>query len=145
LKTGCSRARFNVASVIVEPLYVFGLASTEARWLTIRQAVVAQNVANAYTPGYKALEVAPFADVYDTAGLQMATTQPDQLSPDLFDLASFAEKENAPWEVTYSGNSVSLEQEMLSANEVNRNYSLNMAIVKSFNQMLSMSVKGPSS
>ena len=47
-----------------------------------------------------------------------------------------------PWEVTYSGNSVSLEQEMLSANEVNRNYSLNMAIVKGFNQMLSMSVKG---
>ena len=135
---------FNVVGVIVEPVYLFDLASAQARWLTIRQAAVAQNVANANTPGYKALEVAPFAEVYDAAGLQMATTQPDHLSPDPFDLASIAEKENAPWEVTYSGNSVSLEQEMLSANEVNRNYSLNMAIVKSFNQMLSMSLKGSS-
>ena len=32
---------------------------------------------------------------------------------------------------------------MLSANEVNRSYSLNTALVKSFNQMLSMSTKGP--
>ncbi len=72
----------------------------------------------------------------------MAVTQPDHLSPDPFDLASMTEKDDTPWEVTYSGNSVSLEQEMLTANEVNRDYSLNMAIVRSFNQMLSMSVKG---
>jgi flagellar basal-body rod protein FlgB len=127
----------------VEPLYLFGLASAQSRWLAIRQTVVAQNVANANTPAYKAMAVAPFGDVFDAAGLQMATTQPDHMVPDSFDFASIAEKENTPWEVTYSGNSVSLEQEMLSANEVNRDYSMNTAIVKSFNQMLSMSAKGP--
>jgi flagellar basal-body rod protein FlgB len=139
-----TKVRFNVVGAIVEPVFLFDIASAATRWLTIRQAAVAQNVANAYTPGYKALEVAPFSEIYNAAGLQMATTQPDHLSPDPFDLASFSEKDDAPWEVTYSGNSVSLEREMLAANEVNRNYSLNMAVVKSFNQMLSMSVKGPS-
>ncbi len=129
-------------SVIVEPLYLFDLASAQSRWLTIRQASVAQNVANANTPGYKALVVAPFSDVYDAAGTQMSVTQPDHLSPDPYDLASMTEKDDTPWEVTYSGNSVSLEQEMLTANEVNRDYSLNMAIVKGFHQMLSMSLKG---
>lgn len=131
-------------SAIVEPLYLFDLTSAQARWLTIRQAAVAQNVANANTPSYKALEIAPFSEIYDAAGMQMATTQPDHLTPDPYDLASIAEKEDSPWEVTYSGNSVSLEQEMLSANEINRDYSLNMAIVKGFHQMLSMSLKGSS-
>jgi flagellar basal-body rod protein FlgB len=130
--------------VIVEPLYLFDLASAQTRWLTIRQAAVAQNVANANTPSYKAAEIAPFSQVYEAAGVQMATTQPDHLSPDPYDLASVAEKEDSPWEVTYSGNSVSLEQEMLTANEINRDYSLNMAIVKGFRQMLSMSLKGSS-
>lgn len=133
-----------LVSTIVEPLYLFGLASTEARWLAIRQAAVAENIANANTPGYKALEIAPFGEVYDAASLQMAATNPEHLSPDPFDLASVSEKDAAPWEVTYSGNSVSLEQEMLNANEVNRSYSLNMAITKAFNQMMSMSLKGSS-
>lgn len=129
----------------MEPLYLFGLASAESRWLTIRQTVVAQNVANANTPGYKAMEVQPFDDVYNATGMQMAATQPDHMQPDAFDVTSISEKESSPWEVTYSGNSVSLEQEMLKAGEVSRGYSLNTAIVKSFNQMLSMSTKGPSS
>lgn len=128
----------------MEPVYLFGLAATQARYLAIRQAAVAENVANANTPGYKALEVAPFSAVYDAAGVQMATTNSEHLSTDPFDLASIAEKDSTPWEVTYSGNSVSLDQEMLNANEVNRDYSLNMAISKAFNQMLTMSVKGPS-
>lgn len=126
----------------MEPLYLFSLASTQARWLAIRQAAVAENVANANTPGYKALEVRPFSQVLDAAGVQMAATNPDHLSPDLLGLSSISEKESAPWEVTYSGNSVSLEQEMLNANEVNRAYSLNMAVRKAFGQMLAMSVKG---
>jgi flagellar basal-body rod protein FlgB len=127
----------------VEPLYLFDLASAQQHWLAIRQTVTAQNVANANTPGYKAMEVAPFSDVYDATAMRMATTQADHMEPDTFDLNSIAEKETSPWEVTYSGNTVSLEQEMLNANEVNRDYSLNMSLMKSFNQMLSMSTKGP--
>lgn len=132
---------FDAVSAVVQPLYIFGLASTQARYLAIRQDAVAQNVANANTPGYKALEVAPFSAVYDAAGLQMATTNPNDLSPDPLDLASSSERGASPWEVTYSGNSVSLEQEMLEASEVNRNYSLNMAITTSFYKMLATSVK----
>ncbi|HEY1735386.1 MAG TPA: flagellar basal body rod protein FlgB [Methylovirgula sp.] len=127
---------------MVEPVYLFDLASAQARWLTIRQAAVAQNVANANTPGYQGLEIPSFGAVYEAAGVQMSVTKPDHISPDPYDLASMTEKDDTPWEVTYSGNSVSLEQEMLNANEVNRDYSLNMAIVRGFHQMLSMSLKG---
>jgi flagellar basal-body rod protein FlgB len=41
----------------------------------------------------------------------------------------------------HSGNSVSLEQEMLKAGDINRDYSLNTAIVKSFHRMFMTSLK----
>jgi len=108
----------------------------------VRQATVAQNVANASTPGYAALDVTPFADVYDQYQTTMVSTHPAHFGGDATDVSSIATKDANAWEVTHSGNSVSLEQEMLKANEVNRAYSLNTAVVKAFNQMLSASVKG---
>jgi flagellar basal-body rod protein FlgB len=126
----------------VGPVYLFDLASMQARWLSVRQATVAENVANASTPGYTAMDVTPFTEVYDQYHATLVATHPAHFSQDPTDLSSIETKDANPWEVTHSGNSVSVEQEMLKANEVNRAYSMNTAIVKSFNQMLSASVKG---
>ena len=46
-----------------------------------------------------------------------------------------------PWEVTHSGNSVSLEQELINASDVNRAYKLNTGIAKVFHRMLLASAK----
>jgi flagellar basal-body rod protein FlgB len=43
--------------------------------------------------------------------------------------------------VVHSGNSVSLEQEMLKAGDINQDYSLNTAIIKSFHRMFMTSTK----
>jgi len=125
----------------VQPIYLLDLASQQERWLTVRQAVVAQNIANANTPGYAGMDVGAFEEVYDGAQLQMTETNSKHLSVDALDPESSTTKESAPWEVTRSGNSVSLEQEMLKAGSINREYSLNTSVVKAFNQMLSASVK----
>jgi flagellar basal-body rod protein FlgB len=114
----------------------------QGRWLAVRQATVAQNVANASTPGYKGLDVTPFADVYDQYQATMVSTNPAHFGGDQMEPTSLAAKDANAWEVTHSGNSVSLEQEMLKANEVNRAYSMNTAVMKAFNQMMSSSVKG---
>ncbi len=58
----------------MEPIYLFDLASSQPRWLAIRQATVAQNIANANTPGYMAKEVAPFGDIYEQT--QLSSSQP---------------------------------------------------------------------
>ena len=49
--------------------------------------------------------------------------------------------DETPWETTDSGNTVSLENEMIKAGEVGRDYSLNTNIVKAFHAMLMQSVK----
>ena len=112
------------------------------QWLSVRQETVAQNIANANTPGVKAMDVRPFEDVLSDTGVTMVATNPAHFGSDPMAVGTIETKQGAQWEVTASGNSISLEQEMIKAGEVNRAYSLNTSIVKAFNQMLSTSVKG---
>jgi len=126
----------------VGPIRIFDLASQQARWLTARQAAIATNVANANTPGFAAGDVAPFDDVVNDASIRMAATNPGHIGIDPLAPDQVAIKDASAWETTQSGNSVSLENEMMKAGEVNRAFSLNMGIVKAFDQMLSASVKG---
>ena len=126
---------------VVGPLYLFELASSQARWLELRQSTIAANVANANTPGYKARDVEPFNKVLDTVPVRLATTSPShmQLSAAESDTRATAKKDS--WDVVHSGNSVSLEQEMIKGNDVNRDYSMNSAIVRSFHRMVLSSAK----
>ncbi|RTM13143.1 MAG: flagellar basal body rod protein FlgB [Bradyrhizobiaceae bacterium] len=121
---------------VVGPLYLFELASSQARYLELRQSTIATNVANANTPGFRARDVEPFNKVLDTMPVRLATTSPShmQLSPAETDTRATAKKDS--WEVVHSGNSVSLEQEMIKGSDVNRDYSMNSAIVRSFHRMI---------
>jgi flagellar basal-body rod protein FlgB len=126
----------------VGPIHLFDLASRHAQWLTARQAAIAENISNANTPGYKAGDVEPFESIYDSARLTLVTSDPRHLRLEDSELGSFAVKESPAWEIHHSGNSVSLEQELLKANEVNGDYSLNRSISKAFSRMLLASLKG---
>jgi len=126
----------------VGPIHLFDLASRHAQWLTVRQTAIAENISNANTPGYEAGDVAPFEAIYDGAGLSIATSDPRHLGFEAAEPASFAVKDAPAWEIHHSGNSVSLEQELMKANEVNGDYSLNRGISKAFNRMLLASLKG---
>ena len=123
------------------PLYLFELASSQARYLELRQSTIATNVANANTPGFKARDVEPFNKVLDGMPVRLATTSPShlQLSPAESDTRSTAKKDS--WDVVHSGNSVSLEQEMIKGSDVSRDYSMNSAVVRSFHRMLLSSAK----
>jgi len=124
---------------------VFSLAASQASWLLARQGVVAQNVANANTPGYRAADLKPFEASLQTASLALATTSPGHIGADASQAEPIPVAEDTPAgssETFYSGNDVSLEQEMIKAGEVSRAYALNSAIVKAFNGMILQSAKG---
>jgi flagellar basal-body rod protein FlgB len=125
----------------VGPIHLFELAARHAQWLSTRQATIAGNIANADTPGFKARDVEPFVDVLEKTQLAMATTAPRHMlslgTP--AEAAGVAEGES--WAVKESGNSVTLEAELLKSGEVDRAFSMNNVIQKSFYRMLMMSVK----
>ena len=125
----------------VDPIHLFEVAAQQARWLSTSQSVIASNVSNASTPGYKSQVVQPFSEVMDKTQLQLASTNASHLELDPIQAQAASIKDETPWEVTDSGNSVSLEQEMIKANDVNRSYALNTSLVKAFHGMLMASVR----
>ena len=123
------------------PVHLFDLVSRHNQWLSVRQTAIAGNIANANTPAFKALDVQPFEKVLDSTRLSMAATRQGHLTPgDSGPPTGEVQSENA-WEVSHSGNSVSLEQELVKAGEVNRSYRLNAGVVKAFHRMLLASSK----
>ncbi len=125
----------------MEPIHLFDLAAQQARYLSTSQAVIASNVSNASTPGFRAQSVAPFSEVLDKTQLQLASTDAGHLTLDPVQAQAAAISDENPWEVTESGNTVSLEQELIKAGDVSRSYSLNTSLVKAFHGMLMASVR----
>lgn len=123
-------------------LYLFGLSSNRAQWLSQRQAVVAENVANVNTPGYRAKDVSAFAETLDTTSLQMSGSSASHLVASAGREFGVDEGRQTPWDVTHSGNSVSLEQEMLKSGEISRDFALDTSIAKAFHRMYLSTLKG---
>jgi flagellar basal-body rod protein FlgB len=126
----------------MEPIYLFGLVNQQRSWLSARQSLVAQNVANANTPGYEARDLVPFNKVLDNSALQMAGNDPLHISLPANESLKTSGKKSDAWEVAHSGNSVSLEQEMMKAGEIHGAFTLDTNIMKAFHNMWLSSLKG---
>jgi flagellar basal-body rod protein FlgB len=125
----------------LSPIYLLELASQQAQWLSARQRITATNIANANTPEYRAMDIQPFADVLDKTQFAMAATNSAHMLPEGNDSTATRPAAADTWETSYSGNSVSLEQEMMKEGEINRSFTLNANIKRAFHQMLMLSVK----
>jgi flagellar basal-body rod protein FlgB len=123
---------------------VLDLAARQASWLLTRQSLVAQNVANVNTPGYKAVDLKPFDGALQAASLQLVKTSPNHMSIEESAADAATPEDASPQknETYLSGNDVSLEREMLKGGEINRLYSLNAAVTKAFNGMIVQTAKG---
>ena len=101
-----------------------GIAAKMA-WLTQRQNVIAQKIANADTPDYQAkdLKQLDFKSTLE-AKLRPTTTNPLHLASTQGAGAARAEKEDKPYEVTPSGNTVSIEEQMQKASQTGIDYQM---------------------
>jgi flagellar basal-body rod protein FlgB len=126
----------------MEPIYLFGLVNQQRSWLSARQSLVAQNIANANTPGYEARDLAPFNKVLDNSALQMSADDPMHIGLPLNESLKTAQKKSDSWEITHSGNSVSLEQEMIKAGDIRGAFTLDTNIMKAFHNMWLSTLKG---
>jgi flagellar basal-body rod protein FlgB len=122
---------------------LFALAGKQRSWLSMRQSLVAANIANANTPRYTQQDVIAFDKALDRAASgSLAATNARHLSDTSGLKAQALDDRRNAWDITYSGNSVSLEQQMLRAGEVARGYEINTSVTRAFQRMLMMSVRG---
>jgi flagellar basal-body rod protein FlgB len=113
-------------------LTIFRMAHAMASHAGARQAVIAQNIAHADTPGYRPSDVVPFRElVMAGSGSQMRATRERHLhgagSPDAPRIKTVA----ADGSGNPNGNGVSLEDQMLNAVEAKRQHDRALAIYKS--------------
>ncbi len=113
-------------------LNVFKMAYAMATHAGQRQAVVARNMANADTPGYRERDIAGFAESYAGTDVKrpMTATRAGHLNgagPTAQSWESF--ETDAPGDP--NGNNVSIEDQMLKAVEVKRQHDRALAIYKS--------------
>ncbi len=115
-----------------EKLEIFRTAQAMAVHAGARQAVVAQNMANADTPGYAAREIVPFKAVMEAgnSGIGQKATRAGHLNGTNNSL-QFDVSETRDALADPNGNSVSLEEEMIKAVDVKRQHDMALAIYKS--------------
>ena len=124
-------------------IYLLNLASQQARYLGVRQATIASNVANANPPGFKARDVVPFSEVMArTAASGLAMTQSAHVTTGEGRIPTKPNTSSQAWDALSTSSSDSLEQEMLKPGEVSRQHNLNMGITKAFDRMLKAAVRG---
>lgn len=124
-------------------IYLFDVASQRSHWLSLRQEAISGNIAQANTPGYAAKDVQPFDAVLQSASrLSMATSDPGHIAQSGAPADAIAEAEDDAWHTYDSGNSVSLEKELVKASEVNGAFQLNNSVVKAFERMMLAATKG---
>lgn len=124
-----------------EKLEITRMAQALAAQSGSRMAVIAENIANADTPGYKAKDVPAFADVYAAEGLEMRATRSGHLSAPatvagpIPDIVRGHESPN--------GNSVSLEAEMVKSVEARQSHEMALAIYRATSDVVRASLGRP--
>lgn len=117
-------------------LKIFSLSAQRAEWLSRRQELVASNIANVSTPGYKGLDLEPFTAAVDALSTTISTTNVAHIPEDGGSKWLAATKTTKGWETSVSGNSVTIEQEMLKAGEIRDAFALDNAVVHAFHKMI---------
>ena len=114
-----------------DKIEIMTMAQAMATHAAARQTAVAENVANADTPGYRAKDVMPFGEAYvGTLAPPLRTTRPGHLGAGVQGYAPEQIIRPEPGTRSPNGNTVALENEMVKAAEVKRDHDLALAIYK---------------
>jgi flagellar basal-body rod protein FlgB len=97
---------------------VFSALTDKMRWHQTRQGLLAENVANAETPGYRGRDLAQYdraerVSAFSPVMVTTSATQPMHFSVSSSEGSAFGAQRMANFEVTPEGNGVTLEDEMM--------------------------------
>jgi flagellar basal-body rod protein FlgB len=119
---------------------LFDLAERRLAWADRRQAVLAQNIANANTPGYRPHDLRPFAAALGHANsVAPARTQPNHL-PGTAGAVSQAEAIERPHMNAPDGNAVALDEQLVKLADTETTHALVTTIYKKYLGMFAMAL-----
>lgn len=115
-----------------ESLSLFTTASALAEHAGRRQSLVARNIANANTPGYKARDLESFADSFEQPGVfELRGTRAGHRTQPISGLGPGVREVVDPGNESPDGNSVSLESEMVRGVDIRQQHDLAVTVYRS--------------
>ncbi len=120
---------------------LLGMLRERMSWLNARQNILSQNVANADSPGYLAQDLKPvdfeqmMRDQKSSADSGLITTDPHHIAISSSSPTSYVGIDTPDTEATTTGNTVSLEQEMIKVADTQAQY---QAATNIYSKALSM-------
>jgi len=129
----------------LDKINLFNVVKKRLAWIGRRQEIIAQNIANADTPNYRAKDLKPFKfeDLVrrQDAGLRMEVTQKSHLGGSRRRASEFVETEDRkPFETTPTGNAVVLEEQMAKMNESGVSHRLTTELYKKHLNMIKVAL-----
>jgi len=116
---------------MINDLSVLKTASAMATHAARRHAVISKNIANADTPNFKAKDVKPFADIYQDAARTGTQLEHAVDATKLITMDGTADP---------NGNTVSLEQQMLSSSGAVGDHDLALLIYRKTLDMMKLAI-----
>jgi flagellar basal-body rod protein FlgB len=125
---------------------LFDLLTQKMSYLNQKQGVIAENVANANTPGYKQLELKPFSfgDALKQAGSGMRTTDPRHIIPASMAGTNAQTVKSKDTDILPSGNTVDIEQQMMEVSKTSIDYQTMTSIYRKMTGLFKIAIKGNS-
>lgn len=130
-------------TLATSPLY--SMVNEQMNWLTQRQRVIAQNIANADTPNYQAKDLKPlsFKDEMSRArmNMQLTTTSPMHIpSPHTANNTFAIQRSKRSYETAPMKNNVVIEEQMMKLNSTQADYQLATTVYRQFKNLYSTSL-----
>jgi flagellar basal-body rod protein FlgB len=127
---------------------LFDILKSRLNYLTSRQQVISQNVANSDTPGFTPMDLKPFTLPKQGPGglapVAPTLTSPMHLTPPSMKTSSGDKPVSSPdSETTLNGNSVVLEDEMMKMTQARMDFDAAIAFYQQANQMITTAAKRP--
>ncbi len=119
---------------------LFDLAERKLRWADQRLSVLAQNIANANTPGFKPHDLKSFAETLGGSGTVVPVrTQPNHL-PGTAGATSRNEVVDRSHIQSPDGNAVALDEQLVKLADTETNHTLVTTIYRKYLNMFSMAL-----
>ncbi|MHA3978334.1 FlgB family protein [Halovulum sp. GXIMD14794] len=121
-------------------LNLLSLARGLADHSAARQSVIARNVANADTPGYRAQDIASFDEAMGEQQLGLRATRAGHVAEDGAAARYRVEANTAFGAESPNGNDVSIEDQMMRGVAAQQSHELAMGVMRKSYDILSMSI-----
>jgi flagellar basal-body rod protein FlgB len=117
------------ATVAIADMPIFSALKSKMSWLQSRQTILAENVANADTPGYTSNEIEGFSlpgatTVRGPRPVAPMLTNPMHIAGTFSEDSSWNVDDTDTFEITPTGNSVVVEEEMMKVAETQLDYQM---------------------